>query len=899
MTRFITNILWNRKLAQRTHSRRKNLRRLLIESLDPRLPLAASLVKDINAVPTGSQPSGFVEVNGVAYFASDSVLGRELWKSDGTEAGTVLVKDIGSGINGSFPSRLTNVNGTLFFSATNGTNGYELWKSDGTDAGTVLVKDIRSSGNSNPSYLTNVNGTLFFSAFTDTSGAELWKSDGTETGTVRVKDINSGSGNSSPSWLTNVNGTLFFRASEGTNGYELWKSDGTDAGTVLVKDIRSSGGSSPTWLTNVNGTLFFSAFTDTSGYELWKSNGTDTGTVRVKDIISGSGGSFPRYLTNVNGTLFFRANDGTSGNELWKSNGTDAGTVLVKDIRSGSDGSYGRYLTNVNGTLFFKAANGTNGQELWKSNGTEAGTVLVKDIRSGSSGSGLSSLTNMNGKLFFIANDGTSGAELWSWINEAPTDIVSSSTSIAENDVANATVGTLSTTDPDEGDSFTYSLVSGTGDTDNAAFNILGSTLRATSGFDFETKNSYSVRIRSTDQGGLFTEKIFTITVTNVNETPTDIALSANSIAENAGANATVGTLSTTDPDASNSFTYSLVSGTGDADNTAFNISGNTLRATSGFDFETKNSYSVRIRSTDQGGLFTEKVFTITVTNVNETPTDIALSATSIAENAGANATVGTLSTTDPDVGNTFTYTFVSGTGDADNTAFNILGNSLRATSGFDFETKSSYSVRIRSTDQGGLFTEKVFTITVINAPELVSVNINGADSFANPSQRSQLTSLVVTTDLPLTDPATAFTLTNIGLYTASESSLAASQILVTHVGNVYTLRFGPGSGVVTRGGTGIRGNSLADGNWVLKISPTQVTGSNQYGHRAVDKFFRMYGDSDGDGDVDGADVLALRRAQVAASYNAALDWDGNGSVSAGVDLSNFSLNQNKRRRSF
>jgi hypothetical protein len=397
----------------------------------------------------------------------------------------------------------------------------------------------------------------------------------------------------------------------------------------------------------------------------------------------------------------------------------------------------------------------------------------------------------------------------------------------------------------------------------------------------------------------LTSEELASLLNFQFNTAPTNVSLSPNTVAENSAINTTIGNLTTVDANVGDVFTYSLVSGDGGTDNAQFIIFGNALKTAAVFDFETKNSYSVRIRSTDQGGLFTEKVFTITVTNVNETPTDIALSATSIAENAGANATVGTLSTTDPDVGNTFTYTFVSGTGDADNTAFNILGNSLRATSGFDFETKSSYSVRIRSTDQGGLFTEKVFTITVINAPELVSVNINGADSFANPSQRSQLTSLVVTTDLPLTDPATAFTLTNIGLYTASESSLAASQILVTHVGNVYTLRFGPGSGVVTRGGTGIRGNSLADGNWVLKISPTQVTGSNQYGHRAVDKFFRMYGDSDGDGDVDGTDVLALRRAQVAASYNAALDWDGNGSVSAGVDLSNFSLNQNKRRRSF
>ena len=254
------------------------------------------------------------------------------------------------------------------------------------------------------------------------------------------------------------------------------------------------------------------------------------------------------------------------------------------------------------------------------------------------------------------------------------------------------------------------------------------------------------------------------------------------------------------DPSASN-FTYHFVSGSGSTDNAAFNISGNALRASSSFDFETKSSYSVRVRSTDQGGLYTEKVFDISVTDVHESPTEISLSASSIAENAGANATVGTLSTTDPDALNTFTYSLVSGSGSTDNTAFNISGNALRASSNFDFETKSSYSVRVRSTDQGGLYTEKVFTINVINTNELVSVSVNGADNFINARQRSQITSVVVVTESVLSDPQTAFSLTNIGLLTASSSSLASSQILVTSVGNVYTLRFGAGAGVVARGG--------------------------------------------------------------------------------------------------
>ena len=82
----------------------------------------------------------------------------------------------------------------------------------------------------------------------------------------------------------------------------------------------------------------------------------------------------------------------------------------------------------------------------------------------------------------------------------------------------NASVGLFSTTDADAGDTFTYTLVAGTGDTDNASFTIDGSTLKAGVAFDFETKSSYSIRVRTTDSANNTFEKAFTITVTNVNE---------------------------------------------------------------------------------------------------------------------------------------------------------------------------------------------------------------------------------------------------------------------------------------------------------------------------------------------------------------------------------------------
>ena len=95
---------------------------------------------------------------------------------------------------------------------TDGTNGVELWKSDGTESGTVMVKNIVGSGSSSPNFLTAVGNTLYFEASDGTNGVELWKSDGTASGTVMVKDINSGSNSGNPSYLTAVGNTLYFRA---------------------------------------------------------------------------------------------------------------------------------------------------------------------------------------------------------------------------------------------------------------------------------------------------------------------------------------------------------------------------------------------------------------------------------------------------------------------------------------------------------------------------------------------------------------------------------------------------------------------------------------------------------------------------------------------------------------
>ena len=123
--------------------------------------------------------------------------------------------------------------------------------------------------------------------------------------------------------------------------------------------------------------------------------------------------------------------------------------------------------------------------------------------------------------------------------NNSPSDLMLSATSVVENAPANTTVGTFSSIDPDAGDSFTYSLVSGSGSNDNAAFTITGAALKINSSPVFATKSSYAIRIRTTDSGGLFFEKPFTITITMAAVVFTDWATAAGLTGANAALTAT------------------------------------------------------------------------------------------------------------------------------------------------------------------------------------------------------------------------------------------------------------------------------------------------------------------------------------------------------------------------
>lgn len=190
----------------------------------------------------------FTEYNGALYFiANDGVHGYELWRTDGSAAGTYLVKDILPGAGSAFDTSATApkplfsvLNNVLYFVANDGVYGKELWRTDGTNAGTYLLKDINpgSAGASTTEFKVG-NGLLFFDANDGTHGLELWRTDGSAGGTVMVSDIQVQTGYENGSYprtmAFHLDGKLYFNAH--TTVYDTFCDDMYD--TCVIDDMPS------------------------------------------------------------------------------------------------------------------------------------------------------------------------------------------------------------------------------------------------------------------------------------------------------------------------------------------------------------------------------------------------------------------------------------------------------------------------------------------------------------------------------------------------------------------------------------------------------------------------------------------------------------------------------------
>ncbi|NCR35368.1 MAG: type I secretion C-terminal target domain-containing protein, partial [Microcystis aeruginosa S11-01] len=390
---------------------------------------------------------------------------------------------------------------------------------------------------------------------------------------------------------------------------------------------------------------------------------------------------------------------------------------------------------------------------------TEANlTVRLGGLEATANGLGEFSFSNQllnlgNNNLSVSATDLAGNVETFSQnierlplvVNQAPTELILSKDTIAENSGNNFLIGTLSTLDPDVGDSHNYSLVTGQGDTDNSAFTIVGNELRIKNSADFETKSSYSIRLRTTDVGGLSYEQTFTVKISNVNEAPILNPIGNKTIKTG---NTLSFIVTATDEDIPpNTLTFQL-------DNNA--PLGATINPTTGqfiWTPTTVGTFSVTIRIQDNGTPVLEDFETISiqVNAVNLRPTDLSLNPATIAENVAVNTVVGQLNTIDPDFGDTFTYQLVSGGGDTNNNLFQIIDDKLAVKFSPDFETKNQYSIRFRTTDNGGLSLEKALTISILDVNEApTDITLSPATVAENSLQNTPIGILnTVDTDFP------------------------------------------------------------------------------------------------------------------------------------------------------
>jgi|GEM_PF-3617730 len=208
---------------------------------------------------------------------------------------------------------------------------------------------------------------------------------------------------------------------------------------------------------------------------------------------------------------------------------------------------------------------------------------------------------------------------------------------------------------------------------------------------------------------------------------PIAVQLSAASINENNVSGAIVAALSVNDPSpTAQATTYSLTGGAGSDHNVNFSTSGASLLAAKSFNYEADaRTQRVRIRATNQYG-FTETPLTVTLNDLNEAPTAVNLSSSSVAENLPVGTTIGTLSITDPDTLNpvfvdpTFEFVTNAGAGYANN-LFTLSGSTLSTAQVFDFEAQSSYRIKVKATDARTLSVGRNaitadLTITIANA---------------------------------------------------------------------------------------------------------------------------------------------------------------------------------------
>lgn len=287
------------------------------------------LLRDLVTGSISSDLDGLTGNGSIALFRCNNLCVHEPWWTDGVNVQILATLNPPFG---SSPHSFTPFASYWLFAATTTTSGSELWRTDGTTAGTSQVLDINPGGVGGlGSRLVPFGNRVAFRGFDGiNNGAEPWVSDGTANGTYMVMDVAPGGAGSMPVFQPSMFAAgdgVFLYLDDGVSGLEPWFSDGTAAGTSLLADINPGiAGSIPipsfspvqtALAIGVDRTVVFMAETSQTGKELWISDGTPAGTFALPEIIPGPASGEPRDFVRVGPNVYFTADDGIHGRELW------------------------------------------------------------------------------------------------------------------------------------------------------------------------------------------------------------------------------------------------------------------------------------------------------------------------------------------------------------------------------------------------------------------------------------------------------------------------------------------------------------------------------------------------------------------------------------------------------
>lgn len=312
---------------------------------------------------------------------------------------------------------------------------------------------------------------------------------------------------------------------------------------------------------------------------------------------------------------------------------------------------------------------------------------------------------------------------------------------VSESAAAGTAIAILLADDIDS-TTITWSIEDGNVDLDgdgNAAFAINPTTGELTvndaDDLDFEgANNSFELLIQATDEQGASDQEVFTVTVTDANDPPVidpDQDLTFE-VREDATVGAIVGSISATDPDLTDTLTWSIVGGNLDPDQDGtpvFSIDENgqiAIADADDLDFETTSNYTLEVEVSD-GELTDQVTVTVGLINVNEPPVIPIGQILTVPENSANGTVVGSVQANDPE-NNIVTWAITNGNADEDGdgiSPFAIDGTgTIRVTDGdeLDFESTSSYGVEVTVIDEFGETTTELVQIDLTNVNEAPNI---------------------------------------------------------------------------------------------------------------------------------------------------------------------------------